>query len=127
MPGRLEGKVAIVTGGGSGFGKAISTKYIAEGAKVMIAELRADAGSAVAKELGCESVEADVTKRADWEKVLKQTVDTYGGVDIVVNNAGACYSRKVDSSSLRPVSSIRLLIPDQSLPGTQPRTILTYA
>ena len=89
MPGRLEGKVAIVTGGGSGFGKAISTKYIAEGAKVVIAELRGDAGAAVAKELECESVEADATKRADWEKVLKKTVDTYGGVDILVNNAGA--------------------------------------
>jgi NADP-dependent 3-hydroxy acid dehydrogenase YdfG len=90
MPGRLSGKVAIVTGGGSGFGKAISTKYVHEGAKVLIAELSEESGAAVAKELGCESIQADVTKRGDWEKVLKKTVDTYGGVDIVVNNAGAC-------------------------------------
>jgi NAD(P)-dependent dehydrogenase (short-subunit alcohol dehydrogenase family) len=95
MPGRLEGKIAVVTGGGSGFGKGIATKFVAEGAKVIIAELRPEAGDAVAKELGCESISADVTKREDWEGILKKAVDTYGGVDIVVNNAGGTYANKV--------------------------------
>lgn len=91
MPGRLEGKVAVVTGGGSGFGKAISQKYIQEGAKVMIAEMHPDSGATVAKELGCASVQANVTKRDDWQKILKATVDAYGAVDVIVNNAGTCY------------------------------------
>ena len=66
MPGRLEGKVAIVTGGGSGFGKATSAKFIREGAQVLIAELNAEAGAEVAKELGCTSIQANVAKREDW-------------------------------------------------------------
>lgn len=94
MPGRLEGKVAIVTGGGSGFGKGIATKFVAEGAKVMIAELSPDSGKAVASELGCKFVVCNVTKRSDWEALQKATLDTYGRIDIVVNNAGGTYSNK---------------------------------
>ncbi|TQS31485.1 hypothetical protein Golomagni_08231 [Golovinomyces magnicellulatus] len=92
--GRLEGKVAIVTGGASGFGKGIATKYVQEGAKVLIADLSEDAGAAVAKELGCRSLKVDVTKRADWEAALKDVVDNFGHLDIVVNNAGTTYSNK---------------------------------
>jgi NAD(P)-dependent dehydrogenase (short-subunit alcohol dehydrogenase family) len=99
MPGRLEGKVAIVTGGGSGFGKAISTKYIHEGAKVLIAEMNAESGQAVAKELGCAAIKADVTSREDWKKVLEKSIELYGGPDIVVNNAGTCYSNQVGRHS----------------------------
>ncbi|KAH8807138.1 3-oxoacyl-reductase [Xylogone sp. PMI_703] len=91
MPGRLEGKVAIVTGGGSGFGKAISRKFVQEGARVLIAELNAQSGAQVAKELGCESIEANVAKREDWKKVLQKAIELYGGPDIIVNNAGTCY------------------------------------
>ncbi|KIW88412.1 uncharacterized protein Z519_10981 [Cladophialophora bantiana CBS 173.52] len=94
MPGRLEGKVAIVTGGGSGFGKAISTKFIHEGAKVLIAEMNPESGQAVAKELGCAAVKADVTNRDDWKTVLQKCIELYGGPDIVVNNAGTCYSNQ---------------------------------
>ncbi|KAF2099196.1 oxidoreductase [Rhizodiscina lignyota] len=94
MPGRLDGKVAIVTGGGSGFGKAISAKFVAEGAKVLIAEMHPESGVAVAKELGCESIQADVTKRDHWQKVLQKSIELYGGPDVVVNNAGTCYSSK---------------------------------
>lgn len=101
MPGRLEGKVAIITGGGSGFGKATSTKFVQEGAKVLIAELNAEAGSQAAKELGCASVEANVTKREDWEKVLQKSIELYGGVDVVVNNAGTCYRNQVNAGSCR--------------------------
>ncbi|CAK7242820.1 MAG: hypothetical protein STHCBS139747_004322 [Sporothrix thermara] len=93
---RLEGKVAIVTGAASGFGKGIAAKFVAEGAKVVIADLSVDAGEAVAAELGASAVFArgDVTKPADWEALLKVAVDKFGGLDIVVNNAGATYANK---------------------------------
>ncbi|KAK5625601.1 hypothetical protein RRF57_001317 [Xylaria bambusicola] len=91
---RLEGKVAIVTGGASGFGKGIATKFVEEGAQVLIADLADEAGRGVAKELGCASTVADVTKREDWERLLKEVVDKFGKLDIVVNNAGATYNNK---------------------------------
>ncbi|KAI1631202.1 3-oxoacyl-reductase [Biscogniauxia mediterranea] len=89
---RLEGKVAIVTGGASGFGRGIATKFVEEGARVIIADLSEEAGQGVAKELGCRFAKADVTKREDWERLLKEAVDALGQVDIVVNNAGAAYA-----------------------------------
>jgi meso-butanediol dehydrogenase/(S,S)-butanediol dehydrogenase/diacetyl reductase len=49
----------------------------------------------VAEQLGCSWVQADVTKRLGWEAILKKAISTYGGVDVVVNNAGACYKNKV--------------------------------
>ncbi|KAI1188544.1 3-oxoacyl-reductase [Nemania serpens] len=93
-PPRLEGKVAIVTGGASGFGKGIATKFVQEGAKVLIADLSEAAGQAAGKELGCAFTVADVTKREDWERILKESVEKFGKLDIVVNNAGAAYVNK---------------------------------
>ncbi|KXJ86371.1 3-oxoacyl-reductase [Microdochium bolleyi] len=94
--GRLDGKIAIVTGGASGFGKGTAAKFIAEGAKVVIADLSTDSGTAVAAELGqnCAFARADVTSRDDWASLLKLALDTFGGLDIVVNNAGASYTNK---------------------------------
>lgn len=60
----------------------------------MIAEMSSESGPAVAKQLGCKSVVANVTKRSDWESLLKATVDAYGGLDIIVNNAGTTYKNK---------------------------------
>jgi NAD(P)-dependent dehydrogenase (short-subunit alcohol dehydrogenase family) len=93
-PGRLDGKVAIVTGGASGFGKGIATKFVQEGCKVMIADLSEESGTAVSQELGCSFTRIDVTKRDDWQVLLQQTLDTLGRLDIVVNNAGATYTNK---------------------------------
>ena len=95
MPGRLINKVAIITGGGHGYGAGISKKYVEEGAKVVIADLSSENGERTAAELGCTFVQADVTKRSDWEAVLNKAVEEYGGIDVVVNNAGACYPNKV--------------------------------
>ncbi|EXJ60670.1 3-oxoacyl-[acyl-carrier protein] reductase [Cladophialophora yegresii CBS 114405] len=98
MVGRLEGKVAIVTGGGSGFGAGIATKFVQEGAKVLIADLSQENGAKVAQSLGAEYLAADVTKRSDWEALLKKAVDSFGGLDIVVNNAGTTYKNKPTES-----------------------------
>ncbi len=91
---RLEGKVAIVTGGASGFGRGIATKFIEEGARVLIADLAEESGSALAAELGCSFARADVTRREDWAALLAAVIGTFGQLDIVVNNAGASYVNK---------------------------------
>lgn len=91
---RLEGKVAIVTGGASGFGKGIAAKFVEEGAKVLIADVSEEAGQRAAKELDCAFALGDVTKREAWEGLLRFAVDKFGRLDIVVNNAGAAYVNK---------------------------------
>jgi len=95
MPDRMKGKVAIVTGAASGFGKGIAATFQSEGGSVVITDLSEDTGASVAKEIGATFVRADVTKREDWEKVLKQTLDSYGRLDVVINNAGTTYANKV--------------------------------
>ena len=87
---RLEGKVAIVTGGGSGFGEGIATKFVAEGAKVLIADRDPLGGERVAKALGAaaRSVVTDVSKAADAKAMIEAALDAFGRLDILVNNAG---------------------------------------
>ncbi|KIV86074.1 hypothetical protein PV11_01711 [Exophiala sideris] len=94
MVGRLEGKIAVVTGGGSGFGAGIAKKLVQEGAKVLICDLSQENGTKVAESIGAEFITANVTKRGDWESILKTSLDKFGGLDIVINNAGATYSNK---------------------------------
>lgn len=96
MSRRLEGKTVIVTGGASGFGKGIATKFAHEGANVVVADLSAEGGQAAANELGPSAAfqPCDVTRREDWERLLELATDRYGGLDVVVNNAGTTYSNK---------------------------------
>lgn len=87
---RLEGKIAIVTGGGSGFGEGIVRKFVAEGAKVVVADINANNGKTVADSLGDVGhfIAADVSKDADMKALIEGTIAHFGGLDIVVNNAG---------------------------------------
>jgi len=87
---RLHGKTAIVTGAGSGFGAGIAKRFAEEGAKVIVADIDAQSGERVAKEVGGKFVHADVTKSADWAKLMSSA----GSVDIVVNNAGWTHRNK---------------------------------
>ena len=87
---RLQDKIAIVTGAGSGFGEGIARKFVAEGAEVLIADRDAAAAARVAGELGAHvhSVKADVSKAADVRAMVDAAHDHFGGLDILVNNAG---------------------------------------
>ena len=87
---RLQGKVAVVTGGGSGFGAGIVRKFAAEGARVLVADLNQDAAHEVAREIGdaALAVRADVASAADTRAMLDAAQKQFGGLDILVNNAG---------------------------------------
>ncbi len=85
---RLEGKTAIVTGGASGFGAGIVRKFAAEGAKVMIVDLNADAANALASELSAIAHQADVSDNDAVKGIADTALQEFGRVDILVNNAG---------------------------------------
>lgn len=93
--GRLQGRVAVITGAGDGIGAGIARAYAAEGARVVVAELNEETGRGVADEIGGTFVRTDVSDRTQVEAAVATAVDTYGSVDILVNNAwaGAAFSR----------------------------------
>ena len=88
MSKRLEGRVATITGGGSGIGFATAVRFASEGAKVVIVDMNAESGEAAAKEVGGIFVKANVTETAEVENMYKVAFDTYGRIDIAFNNAG---------------------------------------
>ncbi|HYN67576.1 MAG TPA: 3-oxoacyl-ACP reductase [Ornithinibacter sp.] len=88
MAGRLEGKVAVVTGGCSGIGLATVRRFAQEGAKVVIADLSDEAGEALAAEVGGTYVHTDVANKDDVDHLFATAVETYGTLDIAFNNAG---------------------------------------
>lgn len=87
---RLEGKVAIITGGSGGMGETHARRFVKEGAKVVIADIQEDKGKTLANELGEQAIfiKLDVTNYSNWEEVVQLTEDTFGPVNILVNNAG---------------------------------------
>lgn len=84
----LDDKIAIITGGSSGIGKATAEEFLTEGAEVVIADIDEDRGSAVAEELGCGFVRTDVGEYEQVEKLVESTVEKQGQLDVMVNNAG---------------------------------------
>ena len=88
---RLSGKVAVVTGGGSGMGAAICRRFVEEGARVVVVDNRADRGEPIARSLGESAVfvDADVSRDADVRKMIDTAVERFGRIDVLVNNAGA--------------------------------------
>jgi 3-oxoacyl-[acyl-carrier protein] reductase len=87
---RLAGKIAIVTGAASGFGEGIATKFIAEGARVVVADRDGEGALRVAATLGAEAigVRVDVTRAEDVAAMVRAAIDRFGGLDVLVNNAG---------------------------------------
>ena len=90
MSGRLEGRVALITGSARGQGEAEARRFTAEGAKVAITDLRDVLGEQLAAELGPDTFyqQLDVTREDDWDAAVAATVERFGTLDILVNNAG---------------------------------------
>ena len=88
--GRLDGKVALISGAARGQGEAEARRFVAEGAKVVIGDVLEAEGEAVAHDLGDDAVfvKLDVTSEEAWQEAVASTVDAFGGLHVLVNNAG---------------------------------------
>jgi len=112
---RLEGKRTLVTGAASGFGKGIAETYIREGAKVAVVDLNGDGAKAVAEELGenAIAVTCDVSEGDQVQTAVDATVEAFGGLDIVVNNAGWTNPNRplmdTDEATFRKIYDINVL------------------
>jgi 3alpha(or 20beta)-hydroxysteroid dehydrogenase len=98
MTGRLEGKIAIITGAARGMGAAEAELFVAEGAQVLLADVKDDEGKQLADRLGDRAVylHHDVGEAADWATLVEHAEIAWGGVDILVNNAGVSRSGGID-------------------------------
>ena len=100
--GRVAGKVALVTGGASGLGKASAELMAREGARVAITDINEQAGRAAAEAIGDGAIfiRHDVTSEEDWKDAIKQTTDTFGGLHILLNSAGIGLTKTVEELEL---------------------------
>jgi NAD(P)-dependent dehydrogenase (short-subunit alcohol dehydrogenase family) len=88
MPGRLGGKVAVITGGAGGIGRETARRFAEEGARVCIADLADEPGQETASEIDGIYVHADVTDPDDVQRMYSETAERFGGIDVLFNNAG---------------------------------------
>ncbi|GAA1688991.1 SDR family oxidoreductase [Glycomyces endophyticus] len=97
----LAGRAAIVTGGARGIGETYVRALHAEGARVVVADVLADQGKALADELeGARFCELDVTDEAAWDRVVAETLASFGAVDVLVNNAGIANAAPIEHFTL---------------------------
>jgi 3alpha(or 20beta)-hydroxysteroid dehydrogenase len=100
--GRLDGKVALITGGARGMGEAHVRHFVGEGAKVVFGDILEAEGAKVAADVGeaCRFLRMDVTREDDWEAATAAAVETFGKLDVLVNNAGILIFRKISAMTL---------------------------
>jgi len=113
MTGRLQGKVALITGGTSGIGAATAALFVAEGAQVAIAGRSVDKGQALADELGSSAVylEANVTRESDIAATVEAANEAFGRLDILFNNAGGPVGAPIDQLTQDHIDyGVRLLL-----------------
>ncbi len=99
MAGRVEGKVALVTGGAKGLGEADSRALAAEGARVILTDIDSQAGKSVADEIGGVFKHQDVTDAACWQEIISEIKDEYGALHVLVNNAGIVIPGTIESQT----------------------------
>ncbi|HPG27253.1 MAG: glucose 1-dehydrogenase [Spirochaetaceae bacterium] len=102
MPGRLEGKVAIVTGAARGTGEATARRFVAEGARVVLGDVLDERGEDVARSLGDAGVyrHHDVRSEADWDRCVALAQERFGRVDVLVNNAAVLHIAPLEQTAL---------------------------
>jgi 3alpha(or 20beta)-hydroxysteroid dehydrogenase len=108
--GRLDGKVALITGGARGMGKSHVRHFVAEGARVVFGDVLDDRGQHVAEGLGpdaCRYIHQDVTSETDWAAAVALTVETFGKLDVLVNNAGIL---KIATIADMPLADFRRIL-----------------
>jgi len=122
---RLDGRVAIVTGAARGIGAATAARLVEDGARVVLVDQRDELVADVAEQLGTVArwVAADVTQEADWVRIVAAAVEGFGGVDVLVNNAGIIrvkplletdlelFSKVVDTNLVSVFLGIRTVAP----------------
>ncbi|MBI5034566.1 MAG: glucose 1-dehydrogenase [Chloroflexi bacterium] len=102
----MKNRVALITGASSGIGRATALVFAAEGASVVAVARSADKLAKVANEIQseggvCKTIAADVTQQADIERVVRETVDTFGGIDVLVNAAGIIANGTIENTKLQ--------------------------
>lgn len=106
MSGRIAGKVALITGGAQGLGAATARMFVREGARVAISDVNKDGAQAVADEINAKSpnsaiaIAHDVTDESQWQRAVAETEKAFGGLHILVNNAGISLVRSVEDLTL---------------------------
>lgn len=99
---RLQDKVVIITGAAQGMGAMHARVFVGEGAKVVVTDLNAEKGQALAQELGANAlfIQQDVTSENDWKKVVEKTERHFGAVNVLVNNAGITMAQSIVDTTL---------------------------
>jgi len=100
--GRLEGKVALISGGARGMGAAHAREIVAQGGSVVIGDILDQEGEALAREIGDKAryIHLDVTSESDWAAAVALAVATFGRLNVLVNNAGICTAGSIESYTL---------------------------
>ena len=113
MSGRLQGRVALITGAASGLGKAVAQRFAAEGAKVLVTDIADEGGKAVASEIGASAAfcHCDHTKSEDCARAVAFALERFGALDILHNNAGGPFTgafEAIDDATLERVLHVNL-------------------
>jgi len=98
--GRLAGKVALITGAAGGQGAAAARRFVAEDARVVIADVNDDAGKALAEELGAHYRHLDVSEEDEWAAAVAEATEVYGAPNVLVNNAGVLHFALLQDTKL---------------------------
>lgn len=97
---RLQGRVAVITGGASGIGAATARRFAAEGASVIVADIQSDLGEVIAKEIGGLFHELDVADETAWTRLMALVADRFGRLDVEFNNAGIVCGQSIEDIEL---------------------------